>query len=51
MRRHELTTAHKATNLSECAQSGSVNLNSDGTTFKVWPSIPDGSANSMIAEA
>ena len=67
MRRHELTTlnlAHKAANLTECAQSGSVNLNSDGTTKSQRKiqgvaindmvisvnEVPDGSADSMITD-
>ena len=67
MRREELTTlnlAHTASRLAEQAQSGCVNLNSDGTTKaqkKIQGTaindivisvneVPDGSADSMIAD-
>ena len=67
MRREELTTlnlAHKATCLLEQTQSGSMNLNSDGTTKsqkKIQGAalndiiisvneVPDGSADSMISD-
>ena len=67
MRREELTTlnlAHKASCLAEQAQSGCVNLNSDGTTKaqrKIQGTaindivisvneVPDGSADTMIAD-